>query len=136
MRTASQGTLRNSLLGVFLTCFACGTAGSCSPAGNSQTGGQQTSARPDQPASEPEMAEFDLFIFGRTLGAIAPCGCTTEPLGGLQYAFGFLGQESSEQARLVIEPGSFLFPERDGPDWPTSDAEWGQARQRATALHG
>ncbi len=135
---ASPRTLRGSLFGVFLTCFACGTAGSCSSASNSNQTGQpqQTTSTPDSPATDGTKAEFDLFVFGRTLGTIAPCGCTTEPLGGLQYAFGFIDQQSSPKARLVLEPGSFLFPDPDGPDWPSSEAEWGQASKRAKALHG
>ncbi|MEM6991761.1 MAG: multiheme c-type cytochrome [Myxococcota bacterium] len=139
MRIATMATLRSGLAGVFLTCFACGTAGSCSSASNNQTGKpQQTTASADGTTSPaPAKAEFDVFVFGRTLGTIAPCGCTTEPLGGLQYAFGFLDQQSKPGARLVVEPGSFLFPDPDGPDWPGSEeAEWGQAKKRATALHG
>lgn len=124
------------MIGVVVACFACGTAGSCSSASNNSTGPQQTAATPDAPPATPERAEFDLFVFGRTLGTIAPCGCTTEPLGGLQYAFGFVDRESNANARLVVEPGSFLFPDPDGPNWPRSAAEWGQAAKRAKALHG
>ena len=73
--------------------------------------------------------------FARVAGTIAPCGCTTEPLGGLQYAFGYIENNSAPQNRLVLEPGSFLFPEKDGPYWPKDDAEWEQARDRAKLLH-
>src|SRR5690349_7156829 len=43
-----------------------------------------------EPAERIERYEIDLFAFGRQLGTIAPCGCTTEPLGGLQFAFGYI----------------------------------------------
>lgn len=137
VRTATPTSLRAGLIGIFAACFACGTAGSCSSASNNETGRpSQTTTTPDSPTTAAPKAEFDLFFFGRTLGTIAPCGCTTEPLGGLQYAFGFVDRESKSTARLVVEPGSFLFPDPDGPEWPKSEAEWGQAAERAKALHG
>ncbi|PRQ05397.1 cytochrome c family protein [Enhygromyxa salina] len=80
--------------------------------------------------------EIDLFAFGRQLGTIAPCGCTTEPLGGLQYAFGYIEAESSAGQRLILEPGSFLFPDPDGPEGPTDEAAWAQAVARAELLQG
>jgi len=82
-----------------------------------------------------ERAEFHLYAFARIAGTIAPCGCTTEPLGGLQYAFGYIENGSEPSSRLVLEPGSFLFPEKDGPYWPQDDAAWEQARDRAKLLH-
>jgi hypothetical protein len=61
----------------------------------------------------------DIFAFARVLGTIAPCGCTTEPLGGLQYAFGYIEANSqAPEARLVLEPGSFLFPDPAGAEAP------------------
>lgn len=81
-----------------------------------------------------ERYEIDLFAFGRQLGTIAPCGCTTEPLGGLQYAFGYIEAQSQAGSRLILEPGSFLFPDPDGPEAPTDEAAWAQASQRAQLL--
>ncbi|MEM9456387.1 MAG: multiheme c-type cytochrome [Myxococcota bacterium] len=80
--------------------------------------------------------ELDLFVFGRVRGTIAPCGCTTEPLGGLQYAFGYIEANSKPGARLVLEPGSFLYPEPGSPEWPLDDQGWTQAEERAQALQG
>jgi hypothetical protein len=88
-------------------------------------------ATPEAPAR----LDFDLFAFGRVLGTVAPCGCTTEPLGGLQYAFGWLDEQSSAGAFAVIEPGSFLFPGPEGHESPQSEAEWAQAHRRAQMLH-
>ncbi|MGH1342271.1 MAG: multiheme c-type cytochrome [Nannocystales bacterium] len=97
---------------------------------------EQSSADGTQtPTPQEGRAEFHLFSFARVAGTIAPCGCTTEPLGGLQYAFGYIEAESSETNRLVLEPGSFLFPEKDGPYWPEDEAAWEQARDRAKLLH-
>jgi hypothetical protein len=91
----------------------------------------------DSGGSEPERIEryeIDLFAFGRQLGTIAPCGCTTEPLGGLQFAFGYIESQSKAGQRLILEPGSFLFPDPDGPEPPTDEAAWAQAKQRAELL--
>lgn len=96
--------------------------------------GKSDSGAPSTP-KEGERAEFHLYAFARVAGTIAPCGCTTEPLGGLQYAFGYIENDSEPRNRLVVEPGSFLFPEKDGPYWPKDNAEWEQARDRAKLLH-
>jgi hypothetical protein len=77
---------------------------------------------------------IDIFAFARVLGTIAPCGCTTESLGGLQYAFGFIEANSQASTRLVLEPGSFLFPDPAGAGGAADAAAWGQAEQRAAAL--
>ncbi len=98
----------------------------------STTAGTATDAKPP---AEGERAEFHLFAFARVAGTIAPCGCTTEPLGGLQYAFGYIDSASTPDNRVVLEPGSFLFPEKDGPYWPQDEAAWSQARDRAAMLH-
>lgn len=103
--------------------------------GGCNRGGSVSSA--DSAPSDPkriERYEVDLFAFGRQLGTIAPCGCTTEPLGGLQFAFGYIESESKPGQRLILEPGSFLFPDPDGPEAPTDEAAWAQARQRAQLL--
>jgi hypothetical protein len=87
----------------------------------------------EKAAAQPRL-EVDIFALGRVLGTLAPCGCTTEPLGGLQYLFGFLEANTNAAARLVITPGSFLFPDTDGPEAPKDEAAWAQAEQRARVL--
>jgi hypothetical protein len=119
------------LTAVLVSVAGLGTcAGSC--AGTStppkQEGGES------DPTPGPTRAEFRVFAFAEVLGTIAPCGCTTEPLGGLQYAFGYIEQGSDPKSRLVLEPGSFLFPDPKGAEWPTDDAAWKQAHDRAALL--
>lgn len=87
----------------------------------------------DEAAADP--IEIDVFAFGRQLGTIAPCGCTTEPLGGLQYAFGHIEHAADDDARLVLMPGSMLFPLPGDAEAPTDEAGWAQAKQRAVVLH-
>jgi hypothetical protein len=102
---------------------------SCSP------GDDPAPTGPGEGAQAPRI-EVDVYAFGRQLGTIAPCGCTTEPLGGLAYAMGHIQATSSAGRRLLLEPGSFLFPDPEGPEAPTDPAAWAQAEQRAALLHG
>jgi hypothetical protein len=113
-----------------LTLAALAACGSTAQKGDTSKGSSQGKAVPPTDTR----AEFKLFAFGRVLGTIAPCGCTTEPLGGVQYAFGYMEKDSEAGARAVLEPGSFLFPDPAGPDWPSDDAAWKQAEDRAALL--
>ncbi|MCY1072380.1 multiheme c-type cytochrome [Nannocystis sp. RBIL2] len=106
-----------------LACATCGPAGS----GPTKTG-------PVEPPAAPPRLTLDLVAFARVMGAVAPCGCTTEPLGGLQYVFGYLGHDIDPQRRLVVEPGGLLIPDPKGPEAPHDEAAWAQAYQRAGAL--
>lgn len=111
--------------------LACATCGSPDPATPTPA---TTAAAPDaDPTAAPRLV-VDIFAFARILGTIAPCGCTTEPLGGLQYAFGYIEANSRPQTRLVVEPGSFLFADPTSPEAARDEPAWAQAEQRATAL--
>lgn len=100
-------------------------------------------SRRDPPTGDPTTPQIeaaasveavDILVLGRVLGTIAPCGCTTEPLGGLSYAFGAIDARSTAAGRVVVEPGSFLFPDPEGPEAPTDAAAWAQAEERARLL--
>lgn len=136
----SRSSSRWATGAAFSLCVITVTAATGATCGGTSTKpgttAEQSSADGAQtPSSEGARAEFHLYSFARVAGTIAPCGCTTEPLGGLQYAFGYIETSSSENNRLVLEPGSFLFPEKDGPYWPEDEAAWEQARDRAKLLH-
>jgi len=124
---------RSSLLALLGFCasaiLACATCGGTAP----DTRPAATEPAEVTPAAAPRLV-VDIFAFARVLGTIAPCGCTTEPLGGLQYAFGHIEAQSRPQTRLVLEPGSFLFPDPAGPEAARDEASWAQAEQRASAL--
>lgn len=125
---ASLGLI--AVLGLSLGSAACNrngrTASDTSGSGTPDTGSAPTAER----------FEIDVFAFGRQLGTIAPCGCTADPLGGLQYAFGYIEAESTPGQRLILEPGSFLFPDPEGAEAPVDAAAWAQAHQRAKLLQG
>lgn len=126
-RRHRAATLAGVLGLVASATLACATCG-----GPSQGPQDRPAAKPAAPAR----LTVDIVAFARVLGAVAPCGCTTEPLGGLQYVFGFLDQEIEAERRLVVEPGGLLFPDPAGPEAPRDTASWDQAYQRATALQG
>jgi hypothetical protein len=115
----------SGFVGLFVVVLAgatCGDNGTKAP-----KNGGETPARA-------ERAQFDLFVFGRVRGTIAPCGCTTEPLGGLQYSFGMMQKDATPGAWLALEPGSFLYPDPEDPEAPTDAAGWEQAERKATLL--
>ena len=121
-----------ALLGLTVGSPACNRDGRT-------TSDASASSSPDtgpDTGSAAERFEIDLFAFGRQLGTIAPCGCTADPLGGLQYAFGYIEAESSAGQRLILEPGSFLFPDPEGAEAPVGPPGWAQAEQRAKLLQG
>ena len=113
-----------------LACATCGTPDATGTAPDAKS--VKAEAKAGAPAA-PRLV-VDIFAFARVLGTIAPCGCTTEPLGGLQYAFGYIEANSSPKNRLVLEPGSFLFPDPTGAQAAKDAPAWAQAEQRASAL--
>jgi len=129
-RSTRSWVRRLSLSGLLLSACAGLGSGACS-----KTRGNETDTQAQPSPERIERFELDLYAFGRQLGTIAPCGCTTDPLGGLQFAFGYMQQTSESGMRLVLEPGSFLYPDPEGPEAPVDEAAWAQAEQRATMLH-
>ncbi|MCA9648781.1 MAG: hypothetical protein H6712_13500 [Myxococcales bacterium] len=125
---------RASLAGLAIAGGLALGCGACNGATKGGEGAAADAATVDPPSTAQARVELDLFVFGRVRGTIAPCGCTTEPLGGLQYAFGYVEAHSEPGARLVIEPGSFLYPQPDTPEWPVDEQGWTQAQERAKAL--
>jgi len=128
MRTPNNETMKWAGLTAAATLLTLGVAcGACDP---------PSSGDPTPPATDVQAQAqvVDLFVFGRVLGTVAPCGCTTEPLGGLNYAFGYIEGNSSPDSRVVLEPGSFLFPAPEGPEAPVDEAGWNQAEVRAALL--
>jgi hypothetical protein len=125
-------------MGGALLAVACAAGpGFCGGTSNGNTSPGETSGPAGEAAPvEAPRVELDLFVLGRVRGTIAPCGCTTEPLGGLQYALGYIEAQSQPGARLVLEPGSFLYPAPDTPEWPDDEQGWVQAQERAQALQG
>lgn len=104
----------------------------CSPGCANRSAGESSAAKPAEAIADRTIV--DVFAFGRVLGTVAPCGCTSDPLGGLAYAFGMIEKRSKADARIVVEPGSFLFPDPQGPEAPRDEAAWAQALQRADLL--
>lgn len=119
-------------LGALSLLCACAACGRKATPGTEGKGPAAESTAKDAPAEA--RIEVDLFAMGRVLGTVAPCGCTTDPLGGLQYAMGYLGKTGTPQASLVVAPGSFLYPDPKGPEAPKDAPSWAQANRRAETL--
>ncbi|HLT36798.1 MAG TPA: multiheme c-type cytochrome [Enhygromyxa sp.] len=134
MTTRAARTSLASLILVAGLGIAASLPSGCNRHAHNQDAGTPSADTATPDATDATRHEIDLFAFGRQLGTIAPCGCTTEPLGGLQYAFGYIEAHSSAGQRLILEPGSFLFPDPDGAEAPTDEAAWAQAQQRAELL--
>ncbi len=115
------------------TLAALALAGACDRR-NTASAGDPASA--PSPPRAPARLVLDLYAFGRTRGAVAPCGCTTEPLGGLDLAFGVVDDPAARGHRVVVEPGSLLFPDPADAEAPKDEAGWQQAADRAEVLHG
>ncbi|HET6582633.1 MAG TPA: multiheme c-type cytochrome [Nannocystaceae bacterium] len=126
-RRQSGALLASGFVGLFVIVLAGATCGDNGTSKPPQDDGTRTPA-------VAERAQFDLFVFGRVRGTIAPCGCTTEPLGGLQYSFGMMQKDAEPGAWLAVEPRSFLYPDPKDPEAPADAAGWEQAERKATLL--
>jgi hypothetical protein len=73
------------------------------------------------PAAKPTLR---LYVLSTVAGALEPCGCTKDQLGGLDHLAAYLhGQRDEAPSRLVVGAGPMLFmePEVKGDD-ATQDA--------------
>ncbi len=75
--------------------------------------------RPDVPASaSPSAPTLRLYLLGTLAGALEPCGCTKDMLGGLDHAAALITADQAPVApRLVLGAGPLLFmePRLEGP---------------------
>ncbi len=131
MRTSRPMFFRSA---IWISASILGLA--CSPRSQDSSDAAATTHAPEAApkVQAPPSREIDLFAFGAQQGYIAPCGCTTEPLGGLHYAVGYIEGASDPSARLILEPGSLLFPLPTDPEAPADEAGWAQAQRRAALL--
>jgi hypothetical protein len=139
LRPRSLASFASSIVMALLAIACAVTLPACGSTGPGKTNTSEGADAPTDAVTTPDATarvSLDLFVLGRVRGTIAPCGCTTEPLGGLQYALGYIEARSQPGARLVLEPGSFLYPEPGSPEWPLDEQGWAQAQVRAKALQG
>lgn len=126
------GRLSSALLGLCVLA-ACKPNAPGTHESRTRTADSDGSVRSEP--TTPKRQRLEIAAFGRVTGAIAPCGCTAEPLGGLQYSFGYLQTMGEAASRIVVEPGSLLYADPQGPSANVTEAQWAQAEQRAKALH-
>lgn len=82
------------------------------------------------PAREPERPTLRLYALGGVAGAIEPCGCVKDMLGGVDHAAAFLAtHRKGAEASLLVGAGPMLFA-----DPTVKPAERTQALFKADAL--
>ena len=82
------------------------------------------------PPSRPTTPALRLYLLGGAAGAIEPCGCVQDMLGGVDHAAAYLAaQQKSAPTRLVLGAGPMFFSD------PTLDEKHRtQALYKAEAL--
>ncbi len=88
-------------LGLFVWALALGLA--CR---NGKESAPKASANPATASSASRVVE--LYFTTSVQGYVEPCGCTTEPLGGLPRLASVV--KSGRTARALVDTGNLLFP--------------------------
>jgi len=108
---------KSGLLGLFFASLAGGLTPGC------KCGSEPTSATPGAPS-------LRLYVMSSVAGALEPCGCVKDMLGGTDHAAAYIAaQASAAPNQLVVGAGPMLFMNAR-PD-PARDA---QAAFKADAL--
>lgn len=98
-RSSSPGRSWAGLLGAVLVAGAAALLGS--------PGCKRGSSAP---AQQPERPTLRLYALGGAAGAVEPCGCVKDMLGGVDHAAAFLtGHRKGAGASLLVGAGPMLF---------------------------
>ena len=86
-------------------------------------------SRPTQPTSAVDQPQrvADVYFSTEVVGYIEPCGCTTEPLGGIQRLANVILSSKVEHA--LVDAGNFFLPKT-----PLTEADREQHRLKAKIL--
>ncbi|MEZ4229008.1 MAG: multiheme c-type cytochrome [Polyangiaceae bacterium] len=85
------------LLGVILGALFLGLGGAC-----------QDKPK-EQPAPEPKQPSFSLFAFSNLAGALEPCGCQKDMLGGVDHLAALVDDGKKQAPALVVGAGPLFF---------------------------
>src|SRR5258706_6581088 len=70
---------------------------------------QKKAPVPTAPPTEPTVR---LYVMSTVAGALEPCGCTKDQLGGIDHAAAFIRAETAHAPHsLVLGAGPMLFPD-------------------------
>jgi 2',3'-cyclic-nucleotide 2'-phosphodiesterase (5'-nucleotidase family) len=86
------------------------------------------------PAAEPTVPTLRLYLVSTTAGALEPCGCTKDQLGGIDHAAALVRSESKNAPNsLVIAAGPLLFANPKSEEGRATQDLW-KAEALATAF--
>ncbi len=91
--------------------------------------------RGDKPAQKKALPSLRIYALGGPAGAIEPCGCVKDMLGGVDHVAGFIAsQKAKAPASLIVGAGPIFF---EGRTVPTADRDqsWFKAETLAASLH-
>jgi len=91
--------------------------------------------RGDKPAQSKALPSLRIYALGGPAGAIEPCGCVKDMLGGVDHVAGFIAsQKAKAPASLIVGAGPIFF---EGRAVPTADRDQAlfKAETLAASLH-
>ncbi|WP_437333943.1 multiheme c-type cytochrome [Sorangium sp. So ce394] len=121
-RSLLRGVRRGyALLIPFLAIAAAAGAAACQGCKVPEQGAASAEADADAGATRPTVR---LYVLSTVAGALEPCGCTKDQLGGIDHLAALIeGQRGEAPARLVVGAGPLLFMEPEvKPERRTQDA--------------
>lgn len=131
-RSKSGLRLSSKVLGVALAAAAL--AGACDRRAQPATGEVIGSAGEDTAPSTPALR---LYLVSTLAGAMEPCGCRKDMLGGVDHAAALIKQGSTEAAQglvLAAGPVFFMEPEVNASNFTKDQQDRWKAEAIATAL--
>jgi hypothetical protein len=92
-----------------------------------------TTAESDAPSAEPTVR---LYLLSAVAGALEPCGCSKDQLGGIDHLAAFLQTESKTAPnRLVLASGPMLFLDPTAEGDRATQERWNAEAMAAAAKH-
>ncbi|XYH96464.1 multiheme c-type cytochrome [Sorangium sp. So ce1128] len=106
----------------FLAIAAAAGAAACQGCKLPATGAVSADADTDAPATTPTVR---LYVLSTVAGALEPCGCTKDQLGGIDHLAALIESQRDEAPnRLVVGAGPLLFTDPEVKAERTSQDAW------------
>lgn len=108
---------------VLVTLLAGAGVAACQGCQTPPSPGGRVATKADEPAAE--RPTLRLYVTSTIAGALEPCGCTKDQLGGLPYLAAYLkSQNPGAEASLLVGAGPMLFGEPKLRSGDTSQERW------------
>ncbi|MFO0611741.1 MAG: multiheme c-type cytochrome [Polyangiaceae bacterium] len=138
----SQVKLRLSVSGLYtaLLALAVATGGILGASCSTGNGGASTASRETTSAgpAHPTTPTIRLYLLSTIAGALEPCGCSKDQLGGISHLAAYLAAERAKvPGGLVLGAGPLFFMEPELKGDKKNQDEWkGEALAKASAAIG